>query len=570
MRSRALAVLALLGGWLVLAVAGAAPALAHATVVSSTPADSSRLEAVPSTVTVTFSEQVSAQAGFLKVVDGKGNQVSQGTATSTGRDVSVPMRSGLGEGSYIVSYRIVSADSHPISGAFAFVVGDGPLVAASGSVVGGSTDPVVNTVFTMARWVSFAGIVVFGGLAFLVLCWPAGRTDPRARRIVWAGWTAAAAGAVLGLLLEGPYAAGTGLADTVDLSLLQTTLGTTYGRMLCGRLVLLGALAVLTVRMLREPEDVPEKARARDEDLAAICGLGVLATYGGVGHAAAGSTPTLALLSDTTHLAAASLWLGGLVLLAACLLPGRRTADLAEALPRFSRLALGAVTVLVGTGLYQAWREVWPVPALWSTGYGQLLIAKVAVVALIVAVAWLSRGAVRRRYVTPVVHALSVAADADEDAAGTPDEDGRLQQRLRRSVGIEVALAAVVLALTSVLVSTAPARATYVAPVTSTVRLASGGSAQVEVTPAKVGANTIRVTVLTAQGAKADASQVTATLALPAEQIGPLPVTLTRSAPGEYGTESASLPRSGTWELVVRVQMSEFDRDVAQVDVQVR
>lgn len=567
MNKRLLAVLLLIGGWAVLAVAGAAPALAHATVVSSDPADSARLDAAPSTVTMTFSEDIGVRAGFLKVVDSKGAEVSEGAATSSGREVTVRLRSGLGDGSYMVSYRIVSADSHPISGAYAFVVGDGPLVAASGSVLGGSTDPVVNVVFAVVRWVSFAGIVVLGGLAFLVLCWPAGRTDPRARRLVWGGWTAAAVGALLGLLLEGPYAAGTGLADLVDGSLLQTTLGTTYGRMLCGRLVLLGALAVLTVRMLRAPEELPEKARARDEDLAAICGLGVLATYGGVGHAAAGSTPTLALLSDTTHLAAASLWIGGLVLLTACLLPGRRTAELAEALPRFSRLALGAVTVLVCTGLYQAWREIRPVPALWSTRYGLLLVAKVGVVALIVAVAWFSRGAVRRRYVTPVVHALSVAEDERTPEVG---EDDRMLRRLRRSVGIEVALGATVLALAAVLVSTAPARATYVAPVDRTVRLASGGSAAVEVTPARVGANTLRVTVFDAQGGRVDAGAVTATLALPAERIGPLPVMLTRAGTGEYVTRSAALPRAGTWELVVRVQMSEFDRDVAQVDVPVR
>jgi copper transport protein len=337
--------------------------------------------------------------------------------------------------------------------------------------------------------------------------------------------------------------------------------------MLCGRLVLLGALAVLATRMLREPAEVPEKARARDEDLAAICGLGVLATYGGVGHAAAGDTPTLALLSDTTHLAAASLWLGGLVLLAACLLPRGRTGELAEALPTFSRLALGSVTVLVGTGVYQSWREVWPVPSLWSTRYGAILLAKVAVVGLIVAVAWYSRSAVRRRYVTPVVHALAVAADEDAPAAVTDDA---MRQRLRRSVGVELGLAAVVLALAAVLVSTAPARATYVAPVDRTVRLASGGTADVDITPARVGANAIRITVKDGQGRPVDASQVTATLALPAEQIGPLSVPVTKAGTGQYVAAAASLPRAGTWELVIRVQRSEFDRDVAQVDIPVR
>ena len=324
-RKRVFAVLALLGAWAVLAISGATPALAHATVVGSDPAESSRLQAAPSKVTVTFSEDVTVGAGFLKVVDSKSNIVSDGTAKSNGRNVTVPLKSGLGDGSYIVSYRIISADSHPIGGAYAFVVGDGPLVAATGSVVGGGTNGVISKIFDVARFVGFIGVVLLGGLAFVVLCWPAGRTDPRARKLIWYGWWGAAAGAVLGLVLQGPYAAGTGLLDLLNSSLLKTTLGTTYGRMLCARLILLGVLAVLAVRILREPQRTAEKSRARDEDLAAICGLGVLATYGGVGHAAAGSAPTLALLSDTSHLAAASVWIGGLIILAACLLPRRRT-----------------------------------------------------------------------------------------------------------------------------------------------------------------------------------------------------------------------------------------------------
>ncbi len=110
---RIMTVFALLGGWALLAVSGATPALAHATFAGSNPAEGSRLQAVPSKVTVTFSEDVTVGAGLLNVLDSTGNTVSAGVATSTGRDVSVPLRSGLSDGSYIVSYRTVSADSHP-------------------------------------------------------------------------------------------------------------------------------------------------------------------------------------------------------------------------------------------------------------------------------------------------------------------------------------------------------------------------------------------------------------------------------------------------------------------------
>jgi copper transport protein len=542
-------------------------------VVGTDPSDSSRLESAPARVTVTFSEDVSVDAGYVKVVDGDGDEVSEGATThpdGDGRKVGVPLRAGLGDGTYVVSYRIVSEDSHPIGGAFSFVVGDGPLVSATGSVVGGTTDPVVEWIFTAARFGSFAGIVVFGGLAFVVLCWPAGRSSPRVRRVIWSGWAVAATGAVLALLLEGPYAAGTGLADALDPDLIGTTLGTTYGRMLSARLVLLGVIAVLAVRLLREQGEVAERVRSRDEDLAAICGLGVLATYGGVGHAAAGSQPTLALLSDTAHLAAATLWIGGLIVLLTGLLPTRRTAELAQALPRFSRLAMGSVAVLALTGTYQAWREIAPLAALWSTEYGRLVLLKILGFVLLVGLGNLGRIAVRRHYVTPVAYALS-----EKDVLGTAraeppaEEEDRLLRRLRASVGIEVAVAAAVLAVAAILVSTPPARATYSKPVDATVQLASGGSAALSLAPARVGANTVTITVRDPQGAPVDAREVSLTAALPAEQIGPLPVQVTRTGTGTYGSTTVSLPRPGRWELVLRVQKSEFDRDVAQVDVTV-
>jgi copper transport protein len=566
---RALAVAVLVAGWLLAGLAGAGPALAHATVVATDPSDGTRLTSAPARVTVTFSEQVTFSSGYLRVVDSKGRRVDSGPAEHPGQDgtkVSVGLRSGLTDDSYIVSYRVVSADSHPVGGAYSFVVGNGPLVAATGLVLGGTNDRVVGAAFDVTRWLSFAGLVLLGGLAFLLLCWPGGRAVPRARRLVWTGWGMSAAAAVLGVLLQGPYAAGSGLARVFSPSLLSATLNTTYGRMLCIRLILLGVLAVLALRLLSDESVLPDKTRSRDEDLTAIVGLGVLTTYGGTGHAAAGSQPTLALLSDAAHLAAVSVWVGGLVLLTACLLPTRRTEDLATALPRFSRIALGAVGVILVTGTYQSWREVGTIPALWSTGYGKLLLTKIACFLLLVGLGNLGRIAVRRRYLMPVAHALSTQDTVDT----TPSEEDRMLSRLRRSVGLEVAIAAVVLAVTAVLVSTAPARASYTRPYSATLQLAVGGTAQLSVTPARQGLNTVHVYVFDPAGKLREAQEVTLTAALPAEQIGPLPLPLVKVGTGHYQSTTASLPRPGTWNLVVRVRTSEFDVSVAPADVPVR
>src|SRR5262249_15546825 len=140
---------------------------------------------------------------------------------------------------------------------------------------------------------------------------------------------------------------------------------------------------------------------SRYEDLAGVAGLVLLLTYAGTGHAVAGADPTLAMLADVLHLAAMAVWLGGLVMLLAGLLPLAGAAEVAVALPRFSRLAFGAVAVLVVTGVYRALGTVGAVAALWSTGYGRLLTVKVLAVSVLLTVADRSRRAVRRRGPAP-------------------------------------------------------------------------------------------------------------------------------------------------------------------------
>lgn len=625
------ALVALVGGWLLVGVIGAAPALAHATVVSTDPADGTRLQAAPAQVTLTFSEKVGLDVGYLRVVDNRGRRVDDGTASHPGGKgdmATVKLKSGLGDGGYIISYRVLSADSHPITGAVAFTVGNGPLVTANGAVSDSSgADPTVNTLFTITRWTSFAGLVLLGGIVFLTLAWPAGRADRRARRIIWTGWAIATGSTAAGLLLQGSYASGRTITSVFSSDLLSATLGSTYGRMQSIRLIALGGLAVLLVRLLRAENPLPEQVRARDEDLAAILGLVVLATYAASGHAVAGIQPTVAVLSDIAHLAAMSTWVGGLVLLVSCLLPARRADDLASALPKFSRLAFGSVAVLAATGVYQAWREVGTFPALLGTGYGKLLSLKIAGFVLLVGLGNLGRLAVRRRYAMPVAHALASTgpagggAGADEPdaepepgvpsgggsasgAAARPTVDGRavsstldgaedpasvdsavavldepasaraddgtVLRRLRASVGLEVGIAALVLALTSVLVAQAPARATYVKPYQATLQLPRGGTVQLNLSPAKVGTNTVQLTVFNAKAQPIDPPGVTLEVRLDSEGIGPLPVKLEKaSGTGMYRSNAVSLPRPGKWTLTVRVQTSEFNAGVAFTEVSI-
>ncbi|SDC57731.1 copper transport protein [Geodermatophilus telluris] len=598
MRRPALLLLVLLAGWLGLGVATAGPAAAHAELVSTDPGDGARLDAVPGQVTLRFTEGVSLGAGYARVLGDGGERVDTGAPTVDGDTVTVPLRGDLPDASYVVTYRVVSADSHPISGAFAFVVGDGAL-ADAGAVAGDpAVDPVVAAALPAARTLGFAGLAVGLGVpAFLVLCWPAGWASSRVRRLTTVGLGAVATGAVLTFLLQGPYTAGAGLGSVLDPALLATTGASSFGLTTLGRALLALLLAAVLLPLWRRAAP-PQPQEAAG--LAVLAG-GVVLTTAAVGHPVAGALPVLATAVAAVHVAAMALWLGGLVaLLAGLVRPGADAGELAGALPRWSRLASGAVAALVVTGVVQSVREVGSPAALVSTTYGRLLLAKLALVLLLLAAAGVSRVWVQqhlgvsrprpggRRRVT--AHAFAAApapgpaGDEGDDGAvaAAARERAAAQARgavedvapLRRSVLVEAAVAAVVLALSAVLVGTPPARATLAEPVDVTLPLQSAagesGSVQVSVDPARPGANTLHLYLFDDAGRLAQPEDLRVTLTEPEQEIGPLQVDLEPAGPGHWVADGMSIPGAGTWTLAVSVRLDEFTATTASTDFPVR
>jgi copper transport protein len=162
------------------------------------------------------------------------------------------------------------------------------------------------------------------------------------------------------------------------------------------------------------------------------------------------------------------------------------------------------------------------------------------------------------------------SAALTDGAAAARAGDGIVLRRLRTSVWLEVGIAALVLALTSVLVAQAPARATYIKPYQATLQLPRGGTVQLSLSPAKVGTNTVQLTVFNAKKQAIDPPGVALEVRLDSEGIGPLPVKLEKtSSTGTYRSNAVSLPRPGKWTLTVRVQTSEFDAGVAFTEVSI-
>jgi copper transport protein len=542
----------------------AAPALAHASVVGSDPVDGTRLQAPPRQVTVSFSESVGlGKLGYLHVTDQKGNRVDAGRAFhpgGTGSKVADRLKAGLPDGTYTASFRVVSQDSHPVAGTIRFVVGNGPLVKGSVSATS-SADPGVTQLFAITRWVSYAGLALLAGAWLVLAVWPAGRDDRSARRLIWGGWAAAGFGAVFELLMQGPYSAGAGVGRLFSWTLLDDTLHSNYGQLHSLRLVLLGAIALFLARSLQ-----PDAEPARWEAGAGAVFVAVTWTFSGTGHAATTDPAWLSEADDMLHILAMATWLGGLMMLLRAVLPRREPDELRTVLPVFSRVALIAVTLLAATGTYSAIRGVGTVDALFSTGYGLLVVFKVVLLGCIVGAASLARRMVHRRLVRPTVaYAMTEAALQDEDAEEISDDEVAVE-RLRRSVFVEALLAFVVLALTGLLVSQPRGKEALAAdhrkPVEATAQLGGGRTATVTADPGVHGP--VNVTVALSKGPAP--TQVTATATQKAKQIGPLPIKLTKEGAGLYDG-SATLPVAGQWEIDLVVTTSEFDATTTDVTV---
>jgi copper transport protein len=393
-------------------LAGAPAAWAHATIVSTSPADGSIVPHAPARVTVTYDEPVGIDPTSLEVYAPNGRRVDSGGAKhgSVPAEVVVALKSGLIKGTYTVAWHVVSADSHHVSGAFTFSIGARSATTVNPNTINQTTSPLISFAFGVVRWLAFTCFaLLIGAVAFVLWCWPAGASSPLVLRLTMGAWSGLA-GSVLGaVLLQGAYGAGVGVGQVFWPNVLHQTLYSRYGRALGIRLILvIVALFVFTTilgNLRAESRRVPVAASATWGVLAAA----LAATWAFADHAGIGMQVPLSVASDTIHLSAVAVWLGGLTMLAVIVLRRPRppaakqarskingkaeqaTAEAVRAVERFSPLALSCVGAILLTGTYQAWRNVGSWPALFDTGYGRLLLIKIAAMCVLIGLGYLAR-----------------------------------------------------------------------------------------------------------------------------------------------------------------------------------
>jgi copper transport protein len=511
---------------LAIVVATAGPAAAHAVLLRTDPSPQTTVKTPPTEVRLVFSEAVEVAFGAVRVFDVDGKRVDKGRIqTANGRrEVVVP--ASLPGGTYTVTWRVVSADGHPVHGGFQFYVG-APSTISPVAVKGDSgAGRVVGWGYGAVRFAFYTALFgVIGLVAVRRFVWTpavqaAGLADSAAalrfrrrfRRALPGAWVVLVVAWLATLLFQAASISGLGLLESARPSVLGDVLRTGFGRSwLAGFGFML--LSALPVSGLTRPQGLFGARPQTWLSVMAASASGLVLSVASIGHAATESHPRLGVPSVAVHLLAVSTWVGGLAALVTlggpawtALPPADRPALLGRVVARFSRLALAAVGVLVATGIVNAVLDLARVSDLWDTTYGRVLSAKI--VLLVVALAF---GAWHFR----VVPRRLAGAEVGALAAG---------RSFRRSSGAELVVLAAVVAFASALVALVPGRSLALlakGPVNQEQK-AGQYTVQLFIDPSSVGDNELHVTFVDPNGLGAsEVTALTATLTGPAGPNAP-------------------------------------------------
>lgn len=516
----------------VLTALGATAASAHATLKNSRPAQSAVFKsgAGPSVVLLEFDEAVQAQPTFVKLYDPPGKAVPGVRADAQTSENPFAKLPALRDGTYVVVWHIVSADGHPEQGAFTFTVGKASATTTNiaGLVGQDRASKGLGIAFGVDRALAFLGCLLFvGGLVFARLAWPEILQRSLVRTFMVTSAGVALVTSLLSIPLEAAYSTGSN-KNLFDASAVGDVIHARYGTAALWRSALLILLVPALVLLVGRAWSA---RRALVQSLVVLGGVGVWATFAYAGHGDTGRLVALGFSTDIAHLAAASLWLGGVTTLAIGLRGRAPTDDDARAAVRFSVIALPSIAIVVLSGVTQGWRQLGSWDALWHTSYGRLLIVKTGLVVGIVVIASAARDVVQNRLVPTVRGAIRpLSAAVALDAQGVDE--------LRNGIWAEVLLAVAVLAVTSALVFTAPGReAEAVAKVPQARTLHTGTSTRrfkfgVVVQPAIPGPNTIVIAPTRLVRSEFLPASVTATITQPGRS--PISVPFTALPDGRF------------------------------------
>jgi copper transport protein len=498
--------------------------------LSSFPANQELLEVAPDEIALQFTEAVDPIDPAIRLLDASGDVVEIGAVDqSAGPDrIRASIPATLDDGTYVVAWQALSADSHRVRGSFTFSVGV-PSAVTPGVLDGlfdGASDSGSDEILLgIGRFVSYAGVgLLVGGLVLAVALTP----SVIGTRRVGALLVVAAELAIVGTLwmiaaqanlIGGSFLSWGSVADTQS------------GQWWIARLVVIAMFSIL----------IPLRSRLAVRGgvaVAGVLGLGVLGVVAAGGHAVSGDALVIGFVSTLVHLAAMSIWFGGLALVVLAPPPGQFW----PTVTRFSPWALGSVAALAVTGGINGWRQLGSLTGLTESSYGRWLVIKLVLVVFVVGLAAFNRRIIHTR---------------DDDASSL----------VRRSIGFEIAGIVLILGATAGLVNSPPPADTP--EIVSVSAVVGERVAQVELEPAVTGGTEMHVYLTSPSGALDRADEISVTAELPEQDIPPFDIPMFPAGVNHVVGTDVNLPVAGLWTFEVAARYGEFDEVIFTVQIPV-
>ena len=493
-------------------------ASAHAILESSSPEASALLASSPKEIRLDFDEQVEDTLGDIRVYDSEQREVSIGKTVRSASDVSIvsaemPM---LKNGVYVVVWRVVSADGHPVTGAFPFEIGTkstGTSAALLEEVLNRTetTSPLGNPMSTL-RLLGFLGLILLIGCVSLLWRSPL-LGNARIHKTLRYSSVFIAVSSLGLLLMQGPYTAGKSWGSLFDSVLIGDVMQTRLGLALFIRAICAFAWGLIA---LTASATVSRRWRIGVIATAVI----TIATYAASGHQSAGTLPGIFVPLDMIHLAAISTWVGALLALAVV----SKENNVEDEAKRFSQMATWSMPVVVVTGVVQGLHLLGGISTINETNFGKLLLLKTVLVGGVVVFGSKARGKLQLGGFSSIA----------------------------KIIRWESTLVVLVLAVTSLMVAQSPNATASKSVSYSATKVQNGIVAELSVVPAVVGTAEVHVILTPPGGSLTPAKSVTVQFDLPSRNIPAIPVSMTEIGPNHW-IGIVQFPFSGAWNMNTRV-----------------
>ncbi len=520
---------------ILIGLAPAPVALAHASLISAQPEEGAVLDASPERLILIFNEPISPLR--LQLIDPRGQATALTDVVQHDATIVATVPGVLQQGTHVLSWRVVSADGHPVGGTVVFSVGQADAVAP---LVQTASDLSLRIAIWAARVVIFAALFFGVGGAFFAQWFASARLLPRnGKKFIVALLAGGFVAVPLSIGLHGVDALGAPLSAAADGATWRAALGTSYGTAALIMMLALGlALSAMAVR---------EPGVAKLQSLAGLAATGL--ALAATGHAATASPELLTRPAVFMHVIAGAFWIGSLWPLAVALRAPDEQAR--AALSRFSRVIFWAVALLLVSGSVLAVVQVGRVEALWTTAYGWVLLAKLGALLPLFGLAAINRFWLTRRVQTG---------------------DAVANRNLRHSIAVEVAIAFVVLGIVALWRFTPPPRSLAAVETASEFIHFHGEKMMADVTlePGRAGRSSGEIVLRGPNFELMTAKEVTVIFSLPAGGIESIERRAVKADQSTWKVENIVIPTPGRWHLRIEALIGDFDKLTLEDDILVR